>query len=263
MKAEFGIKRENNNRLFYKSWTNDKGVYHFHSQIELYFVDDGEMEVVVNDRRAMLKKGEMSVALSFNPHGYRTPQSSASSALIIPTYLCEEFVLATRDKRVASPFIRDRGEVERIKGYYELIKREDTGEIERLGYIYVILGIVMKNLSFETVGDTMDAELCSKILIYINENYKNNITPASVSKHFGYSQSYISRYFKKSFGATLNKYLTVIRLKNVVLLMHEKKHNITYCAMEGGFSSMRTFYRAFYEEFGCPPKEYMKRLTEI
>ena len=49
MQAEFGIKRESNNSLFYKEWQNDKGVFHFHSQIELYFVNDGEMIVSVGD----------------------------------------------------------------------------------------------------------------------------------------------------------------------------------------------------------------------
>ena len=45
MHAEFGLKRESDNSLFYKEWKNDNGIFHFHSQIELYFVDEGEMEV--------------------------------------------------------------------------------------------------------------------------------------------------------------------------------------------------------------------------
>ena len=59
MKAGFGLKREMNNKLFYNDVKNDNGVFHFHSQIELYFITDGEMEVSINDQRRILKKGEM------------------------------------------------------------------------------------------------------------------------------------------------------------------------------------------------------------
>ena len=55
------------------------------------------------------------------------------------------------------------------------------------------------------------------------------------------------------------KYLTIVRLKNALMLMYEKKHSITYCALESGFSSVRTFYRAFSEEFACSPKEYISQ----
>lgn len=48
----------------------------------------------------------------------------------------------------------------------------------------------------------------------------------------------------------------MVRLKNALMLMHEGKHTLTYCALESGFNSVRTFYRAFSEEFDCTPKEY-------
>jgi len=95
-------------------------------------------------------------------------------------------------------------------------------------------------------------------LIYLNENYKSDLSLSSVAAKFGYNASYVSRLFKNNFNIGFNHYLNVIRLKNAVLLMQENKHSITYCALESGFNSMCTFYRAFYEEFGCKPKDYMK-----
>ena len=92
MQAEFGLKRERQNRLYHCEYENDKGAFHFHSQIELYFVDDGEMEVVVGNHQRTLTKGQMSVAFSFDPHAYKTSHQSRSSVLIIPPHMCEEFV---------------------------------------------------------------------------------------------------------------------------------------------------------------------------
>ena len=258
MHAEFGLKRESNNTLFYKEWTNDEGKFHFHSQIELYFVNEGEMEVLIGDQHRLLTAGEMSVALSYNPHGYSTPKSSASAALIIPTYMCEDFVTATKEKRAKAPFITDKAVVTRIKSHVCALTREGINDIEREGHIYVILGIVMDALSLEDASESLDTALSSRVLFYINENFKNEISLASAATHLGYSQSYLSRYFKSRFNITFNKYLTLIRIKNAMMLMHEKKHSITYCALESGFSSVRTFYRVFSEEFDLSPREYFK-----
>lgn len=86
----------------------------------------------------------------------------------------------------------------------------------------------------------------------------DDLCQCSVARHFGYSQSYISRYFSTNFGTTLSHYLTAVRLRSVVMLMRGGKHDITYCALESGFASMRTFYRAFHSEFGLVPGDYIR-----
>ena len=128
MQAVFNAKRESNNHLFFMDWENDSGVFSFHSQIELYFINEGEMEVFVDDCHTVLKKGEMSIALSYVPHGYKTPVSSASSALIIPTHLCEKFVEETRRKKAVEPFIRDKETVEKIKELQKIEQERDDAE---------------------------------------------------------------------------------------------------------------------------------------
>lgn len=258
MQAKFGIERERHNKLYYKEYNNDKGAFHFHSQIELYFVDDGEMEVFVNNQRKILKKGEMSVSLSYDAHAYRTVNYSKSSVLIIPPYICEDFISAIKHKRVVNPFICDSDTVKQIKACFNEIKKGNINEIKLLGYVYVILGIIMESICFETTEEVIEPELSSKILFYINENYKNNITLESIASNFGYSQNYISRYFKACFDIGINQYINIIRLKNALMLMHEKKYSITYCALESGFNSMRTFYRVFYNQFQCAPRDYFK-----
>lgn len=260
LKAEFGITREKNNNLFYKEYINDKGAFHFHSQIELYFVDEGEMEIYVNNKGMLVKEGEMSVALSYDAHSYKTPTSSRSSVFIIPLHVCEEFIKAIEHKRVTNPFITDKEVVSKIKSLIKEIDFTTRNEIKLTGYIYLILGLVMESIGFEKTQDLHNPDLSSKILLYINENFTKEISLASLAAEFGYSESYLSRYFKSYFNISLNQYITIIRLKNALMLMHEKKNTLTYCAFESGFGSMRTFYRVFAEEFGCSPKEYIKKM---
>ena len=263
MQTEFNIKREHNNNLYYMEYENDSGIFQFHSPIELYFIDDGKMEVTLNNQKRIFKKGEMSVALSYDSHAYKTVDYSRSSIFIIPTYMCEKFITTVQHKRVINPFILNKKAVKEIKKCIMEIEQKGINDIKLSGYIYVILGIVMENISFASIREPLDPQLSSRILFYINENYKSNITLNSIAANFGYSPSYISRYFKSCFNIGINQYLTNIRLKNALILMQEKKHSLTYCALESGFNSMRTFYRTFYNEFLCTPKEYLKKVQNI
>lgn len=260
MKADFNVTRERHNKLFYKEYENDKCVLQFHSHIELYFVDDGAMEFMVNGHRRTLRGGEMSVALSYDSHAYRTPESSKSSVLIIPVYLAEAFIGATKHKKAAYPFITDRETVKKIKGYIKDLLSEDGNEVITLGLINVILGTVMKSIFFENTETASDMELSSRILSYVNQQFKDDITLESLAHEFGYNKSYLSRYFKSSFNVGFNQYISTVRLKNALILMNEKKHSLTHCALESGFNSMRTFYRVFENEFNCSPKEYLKNI---
>ena len=258
MKAIFRTDREKQDFLFYKEYENDSAVFGFHSQIELYFVDEGEMDIVINSHHKRLKAGEMCVALSFDAHGYSTPDYSRSSVLIIPTHMCTSFIESMKEKQSAYPFICKKEVVLEIKDYIKKLNCCHDNNIKKQGFIYVILGLVAEHIDFETGHNPVDATLLSKLLMYIENNYTKSISLKSASIELGYNQSYLSRYFKSCFNMGFNQYLTTIRLKNALILMNKKKHKLAYCALESGFNSIRTFHRVFYNEFGCTPKEYMK-----
>lgn len=258
MQARFNIERERNVNIFTKSYRNDRCLFQFHSQIEVYFVDEGEMEMLVDGKQEKLTAPAVSVALSYATHAYKTPGHSSSSVLLLPAYICEEFMLLTKGKRLRTPFIKDPTAYAKLRECYLAIKESADKRIKQLGYIYTLLGIILDYTTLAEREGEMDTELASRILFYIDENFKNGITPISVAQHFGYSQSYISRYFSSSFGTTLSRYLTSVKLRNAIMLMHEGKHDITYCALESGFASMRTFYRAFHNEFGISPTDMIR-----
>ena len=252
--------QEQRNKFYCTENCNGAAPLHFHSQLELYFVDEGEIEVWINDSRAVLRQGEMSVALSYDAHSYRSLGKTRSNYIIIPTYMCEEFVRTFRGKQSKTPFIRDAKTVAQLRACYDELKRDSSNRIKTMGYIYVMLGILAENLRFEEAGESMDPELSARLLFYINEHYREDLSLSALSAEFGYSVGYLSRYFKSCFGIGINRYVTVMRLKQAILLMQEDRNSVTYCAWESGFNSLRTFYRSFYEEFHCTPKEYVDTL---
>lgn len=259
MDAVFRVEREKQNFLFYKEYQNDRSVFGFHSQVELYIVDEGEMDITVNSYRKILKANQMCVVSSFDAHCYSTPKNSKSRVLIIPTYLCNEFMDNLKNQKISSPFICNESVVKEIKSYIVKLNDCKDNEIKKHGFIYVILGTVLENINLEPSSESLDSKLSTKLLTYVNNNFREDINLKTIASKFGYNQSYISRYFKSCFNVGFNQYLTTLRLKNALMLMHENEFKLTYCALESGFNSIRTFYRAFYNEFGCTPKEYIKK----
>ena len=93
------------------------------------------------------------------------------------------------------------------------------------------------------VNATINLPITSNMLIYANADI---FSCAMIVALYGISQ-----------------YITMVRLKHAVVLMQDEKHSITYCALESGFNSMRSFYRAFAKEFGCSPKEYIEKTNNV
>ena len=255
MEANFLLKRELVKELAYGRDGFPNFPVHFHSHIEIYLIRSGAVEVLINDQRKVLRGGEISVALSYDAHGYRTVEQGEALYLIIPTTYCSELLPFLTNTRTHMPFIDDPATYQTVLDAMEKIC-DGTDEISRRGYVYIVLGAILNQLPIDEQQNAPTHGFSSEILIYISQHFREELTLAMVARVFGYHPSYLSRIFRQKFGISFGKYLTMLRLREAVLLLRTEKMNVTECAMESGFGSMRNFYRAFREEFGCTPKEY-------
>ena len=260
MRINFDIERERSNEL-YKEITNDnidgRFPFNFHSQIELYFVDEGKVDACINAHNCVLEKNQMAVALSYDAHRFHSVGESKSKILIIPSDMCKEFSLAVQNKQVQNPFILNKSTVKKIRAYVNEIKENQNNKVKLKGYLYLILSIVLENIFLEPAEYTHDADLSKKILTYLNRNFQNEATLESLSEALGYSTSYLSRYFKSCFGVGISQYVNILRLRKALTLLQDRNNTHTFCALESGFNSVRTFYRVFKEEMGKTPMEYV------
>ncbi len=96
---------------------------------------------------------------------------------------------------------------------------------------------------------------------YILENYKEEITLESLSKHIYLSETYISRSFPKFFGVSFLEYVTQVRLTHAASDMRTGM-SLTDIAYNNGFSSENMMIRAFKKYRGTTPGEYRKALSD-
>ena len=259
MKAKFGLERELDRNFRIIDYHNGNGDFHFHSQIEICIVTEGEIDALVNDHRKRLKKGELSVALSYDTHLYTPVVDATFSVLILPPEFCLDFAELVGGKTIANPFICAGEAADRIFSCFREIRDDEKNPLITKGNLYIILGVIARTVVFEDGTPYTGSDLTSRILLYIHEHFREDISLSSVSQHFGYNPSYVSGLFKSGVNLGILRYINLLRLKNAVTLLKTRKYGTEFCVLESGFRSVRTFYRAFREEFGCSPGEYLER----
>lgn len=261
MQATFHIKRERIRHFHVEHYHRlGGGSLHFHSHIEILLMRTGVAEVWIDGARETVYANELALVPSYEAHHFRSVSDRVDCTdLFIPTFLCPDFVEAMRHKRVRSHVIRDAQAMARILDAAEALSSGSLNAIEQTGYIHVVLGTILKHLALKESDAPEEPALPERLLFYINEHYKEDITPTTIAQALGYSANHLAKSFRACFHVGIGRYVNTLRLKNAILLLREKRASITDCALESGFGSLRTFYRVFEEEFGCAPRDYLKQ----
>lgn len=271
MKPNLLLKREIKNEIEHSRHRSRLGTppfpLHFHSHLELYVVHAGAVEMTVNDKQKILRDGEIGVAFGYDAHGYRTVADSEVENLIIPREYCKEILHLLEHRQSREAFIRDAVAYGRVSAALTQLS-EEQNELSKRGLIYLILGTVLDRLhssgsvegSARTEERVPSVAFSPEILIYVSRHFREELTLTALAKQFGYNPSYLSRGFKENFGISFCNYITMLRLREALLLLKSGESSVTKCAMESGFGSMRSFYRVFHEKFGMSPKEYFAKV---
>lgn len=258
MEATFQIKRDGLRKVSVETYPELRGVFGFHSTLELLLVRKGAAKVWIQDVDTVVRENEIAVVLSHAPHQFRSMEAGVYTCLFIPTIFCPAFTEQVRNKTMAFPILRDAETISRITQAVDALATEEPNSIERLGYIHLILGTVLRQMESSSAPVAPAPALPSRLFAYINEHYKEELTVAQLAQALGYSRAYVSEAFRAAFHIGIGDYINTLRLKNAVVLMREQDKTVTECALESGFGSLRTFYRAFRAAFGCTPNEYMR-----
>jgi AraC-like DNA-binding protein len=104
-----------------------------------------------------------------------------------------------------------------------------------------------------------DETIC-RVLDYISENLREELSLETLSTVFFISKYYLMRKFKRQTGFTIHNYILQKRLLKANGLIKEGKPLAVACA-ECGFGDYSNFVRAFKQMFGLSPKQYNKLLS--
>ena len=230
--------------------------YHLHRFLELAYVLEGELMATINGRECAIRAGEMAFIFPNFFHSYRTPQHSRVAMFIVSNEFLPSFTKKIENREADSYVFRPS---QPVRNFFDsmLLDRETPNELQIKAAFYAVAdAFLQSNALSEAKTDAGD--VTHRMLSYVSENYRENITLKSMARDLGYDSHYLSRRFNAALNINFRHYLNLYRVDRACMLLHETDRDITSIALESGFQNLRSFNRAFLRVTNEQPAQYRR-----
>ena len=244
---------------------------HFHNNLELIVVTEGNSSVILGNTVYDIKKGEAILAFSYQIHGFTVDKASDVLVVTFHKDIVKAFYRPTVGKHPIDPVFKlSNATFDYLtaklcvsSGQGEFYSSLSTAlELKAKSCLYAVCAEFLEQVTFEESKGDQDT-ITIGVLQYIAENYRDNITLQSVSDALGYNYQYVSRIFNTSTGYNFKNVLNQYRFEHAKQLLHETDMAITDVAFESGFQSLRTFNRVCFEMYETSPKQLRNDIRRI
>jgi AraC-like DNA-binding protein/quercetin dioxygenase-like cupin family protein len=253
---------------------------HWHVDVEIVLVLEGDLQMGINTERRMLHTGDMAVCFSNDIHSYATVDHSRLLLVKFLPEVVDSSGMWQKNHHLFVPFIQQdfvhgqniisKEVCDEIRSLLHGIYREGIQQ-EKL-YTWVIKGrllelcaILLRHLPKQEPSGQKNEEhglsgirIVRAALQYMEENITRTLTLDEISKRMNVSPFYFSRMFNKVVGMNLKSYQNMLRLNKAENMIVNEQSSITEIAYECGFNSVRTFNRWFRLMRGFTPSELRK-----
>jgi xylan 1,4-beta-xylosidase len=223
---------------------------HFHRQIELLYLIKGTLEITYGNNTYSIKENNIAIINSFEVHNF-TPKDENNDYLlvILPDTLSIHLTTNNINSKVFYKVSEDTQKLLMLFSTFNSIDKK---------YLDIYFNIVARIINtLYNIDYTISP--AKNIIEFIMRNYHQNLTLESVSVSCATNRSYVSKAVNEISGTNFNKYINKLRIAEFLDLYNNDKNNLSIndLALRTGFTSPRTFYRAFLTELGCTPSNYL------
>ena len=103
-----------------------------------------------------------------------------------------------------------------------------------------------------------EKDVVNRVLYYVHNHYRENLTNISLSKQFGFHPNYISFAIKRVTRKPLHQYIIEVRLMHATELLENTNLSLGEVATKCGFCDGAYFSQCFKKHFGMSPSEYRR-----
>ena len=234
---------------------------HIHSQVELIYLKKGKSKAVLDSKEYMIHAGEFFVAFPNQIHFYFDEEPVEGYMIIFESDIFKELRKLFQKKIPENPIFQSYEEKEkvcsRLQKICEKMKTEEPfDEVIAKGLVLTLLGEVFSEAIFKDTS--ADSDTIKRVLHYCMEHYIEQISLEKLSKDLYLSKYYISHLFHERMQMSFKDFINKLRVEYSCELL-EQGMSVTEASYSSGFSSVRTYNRAFMKYKMTTPREYMKR----
>ena len=223
----------------------------------IHYVYAGKGTLILNDKKYILKKGQMfyippqtdAIYYSDNddPWSYNWIGFDGEKA--------KEY-LSILNINLDHPIIDDKDK--KYKGYFTKISGRyfDNGVIDlvSLGILYELFGEMLNGVN--PVKENRNAKVVVKLAKeFIHNNYQFRITINDIARNANVTPNYLSAVFQKEEGMSTKTYLIKVRMEKALALLKTKQFKIKEVSEAVGYSNQLHFSSEFKKYYGYAPSE--------
>lgn len=246
----FEEKHSKNNYFCLLEYENINCLLHCQTSFEIIFVEKGSVVLELKDRVVEINQNECAWVLPYEIHQITTPQESKVSISIFSTDYIADFYDTVKKKSLKNPVTEFSCDI------LEKLKNNSDDRFLLKSTLYRLCSKVISNEIYEDDSKSR-TDNSVKIILYVQEHYKEQISLKSLAKELGYSYSYTSAIFKECFNKNFSDVVNEYRLNEAARLLKLKKYTITEISQLCGFSTIRNFNIAFKDYYDNTPRDYI------
>lgn len=253
--------------------------WHWHPEIELTYVTEGDISYQVNETVWHLSAGEglfCNTNVLHSGHRLTQPDCRYLSVTFHPRLLYGYSSSVMQHKYVnpvlnngalsSIHFTRDNEWMRQVLEEMERIlqldaTRPDSMELQLQICILSIWQQIYEHVEHqrESMHNDKDTERIRKIIEFIQMHYMENITLEMLAGEVHLCKSESCRMFKRYMSETMFDYLNRYRIERSLELLRNRSLSVTQVAEQVGFASPGYFSRIFRERMGVTPLAYRKQ----
>ncbi len=239
---------------------------HYHRHIEFVFIRDGFAEMEVNGTRYTLKKGDAVFATPYMLHSY-IKHGECQRCIVVSEPEAFGFLGTFLEKNhPASPLIkaeqlsRTIPDInQKLYNAYKLCHmkppHQSEYDIRMSALLYEIFSGICVSEEFVSSEHMNDSLYLSALKLCCDNFTDENFDIQKLIAELSVSASTLQKLFAKNLGMGVKEYINYLRIGNAKSLLVSTGVPISEIAFSCGFSTIRSFNRAFLKFNGMSPTE--------
>lgn len=240
---------------------------HIHNHLELVFMRRGCSLAYVDGKQYKIKENDAFIVFPNQIHMYEKLGEEDYYILIFPPLMCPEYQYLFSNQTPSSAIIESAFSNPDIQhAVHQIFMLRDSAspykETITKGFLLIILGYLYEKMVFMPIQKS-DTDLIKKILLFCSENYTKDIRLQTVAKALHIHKCYVSHLFQKKLQIGFNDYINMLRISDACVQLISEDYSITDISYRCGFSSPRSFNRAFSRYTESTPREYRNHRSNL
>lgn len=247
---------------------------HWHDDLQLTFVINGEIQIKTIFQTIELKENEIVFINKKILHQITEKENAHYKSFLFPDVFMQFYDNSPIYKQV-SQFLNNHNltilsiqnqiliNIVQQINLLTLQSRDSFYEYQILLLLNQFMLELMKTVNLPDQNIHSEQNLCiQECLTFIHDHYDEDITLEQIASYSHISIGYCGRLFKKILETSPYEYLIDFRIKKSLDLLASNQYTISEVARLVGFNSLSYFIQCFKKKLNTTPKQYQKALFQ-